>query len=209
MRPTLRRIGSLKALTPLVLPGQRVALMGGSFNPPHEGHLRVAETALKRLNLDQVWWLVTPGNPLKANSGLPPQAERMDAVAHLVRDPRMKITGFEAALGSSYTVDTLSFLRRRHPGVHFVWLMGGDGLAQFHRWRNWRGIARLMPIAVVDRPGYRMKAMAAPAAQALRGSFLPESRSRMLLRRCDGGLWTFLTTRLSPLSSTEIRSGSK
>lgn len=208
MRPTLRSIGSLKAHTPMVLPGQRVGLMGGSFNPPHDGHVRVAETALRRLDLDQVWWLVTPGNPLKANGGLPPQAERMAAVASLLRDPRMKPTGFEAALGSSYTVDTLSFLRRRHPGVRFVWLMGGDGLAQFHRWRNWRQIAALMPIAVVDRPGFRLKAMAAPAAHALDRSFRPESRARSLPGANRGGRWTFLTTRLSPLSSTEIRAKS-
>lgn len=208
MRRTLRKIGSLGARTPLVLPGQRVGLMGGSFNPPHEGHLRVAETAVKRLGLDQVWWIVTPGNPLKSNGGLPPLPERMRAVRGMIRDPRMKPTGFEVALGTAYTVDTLSFLHRRHPSVHFIWLMGGDGLAHFHRWRNWQEIAALMPIAVVDRPGFRLKAMASPAARALARHFVPENAARRLSLRARGGLWTFLTTRLSPLSSTEIRAKS-
>ena len=201
-------MATLKARTPLVFPGQRVGIMGGSFNPPHEGHVRVAETALRRLRLDQVWWLVTPGNPLKPNGGLPPLASRIAAVDRLIRDPRMKATGFEAALGSAFTVDTVSFLVRRHPGVRFVWLMGGDGLASFHRWRLWRRIAASMPMAVVDRPGFRLKAMASPAAHALARRFQPEQRAANLSRQRSSPMWTFLSTRLSPLSSTEIRSKS-
>ncbi len=208
MKPKGASIGTLKARTPLVLPGQRVGIMGGSFNPPHEGHLRVAETALRRLRLDRVWWVVTPGNPLKSNGGLPPLASRIAAVERLISDPRMQATGFEAGLGSVYTVDTVSFLIRRHPGVAFVWLMGGDALAGFHRWRQWRQIAAEMPMAVVDRPGFRLKAMASPAAHALSRRFLPEARAASLPRRRSPPMWTFLTTRLSPLSSTEIRSKS-
>ena len=129
---------SVSIKTPLVMPGQRIGIMGGSFNPPHEGHAIVAETALKRLALDQLWWVVTPGNPLKSNGALPSQATRMAACAKLAKGPRMKITGFEAGLGTPYTAATIAFLKRRYPGVHFVWVMGADNLASFHRWQRWR-----------------------------------------------------------------------
>lgn len=190
---------------PLAQPGQRVGVMGGSFNPPHEGHLIVARTALKRLHLDQLWWLVTPGNPLKAHDGLAPLADRMAACRVLAGyDRRMIVTGLEAGLGSAYTAVTLHFLRRRYPGVRFVWVMGADSLAHFHRWQNWRGIARLMPIAVVDRPGWRFKALASPAAKVLRATALSEQTSSQLpVRRAPA--WTFLTSRLSSLSSSELR----
>lgn len=209
MRPAVASVATLMARTPLVLPGQRVGIMGGSFNPPHAGHLRVAETALRRLKLDQLWWLVTPGNPLKPNGGLPLLGHRIASVERLIRDPRMKATGFEAALGSAFTVDTVAFLARRHPGVHFVWLMGGDGLAGFHRWRQWRRIAATVPMAIVDRPGFRLKAMASPAAHALSRRFLPEQRAAALPGLGKSPMWTFLTTRLSSQSSTEIRSKTK
>jgi nicotinate-nucleotide adenylyltransferase len=152
--------------------------------------------------------LVTPCNPLKGNGGLPPLAERLVQARQLARHPRMRISGFEAELGSAYTVDTLAFLRRRHPDVRFVWVMGADGLASFHRWRNWRVIAAMMPFVVVDRPGFRLRAMASPAAQALHRFFIPEERSR-LVARGKAPIWTFLTTRLSHISSTEIRAKSK
>jgi nicotinate-nucleotide adenylyltransferase len=200
--------GSIAARTPLTFAGQRIGVMGGTFNPPHDGHVQVAATAIKRLGLDQVWWLVTPGNPLKPNNQLPPLASRIMDARQLARHPRMRITGFEAALGSAFTVDTVTFLRRRYPGVHFIWLMGADGLASFHRWRDWRRIATLLPMVVVDRPGYRLKAMASPAAHALAGSFVPETAAGRLTRARRGRLWTFLTTRLSPLSSTDIRAKS-
>lgn len=190
---------------PLAQPGQRVGVMGGSFNPPHEGHLIVARTALKRLRLDQLWWLVTPGNPLKAHDGLAPMADRMAACRALAgHDPRMKVTGFEAELGSAYTALTLDFLKRRRPDLRFVWVMGADNLAHFHRWQNWRGIARMMPVAVIDRPAWRLRALASPASHALQRFSVPEARSADLASS-QPPRWVFLTSKLSTLSSTELR----
>lgn len=196
--------GSLRVKTPLVFAGQRVGIMGGSFNPPHDGHRIVAETAIKRLNLDQLWWVVTPGNPLKNHNGLPTLEKRMALARRCARGPRMKVTGFETELGTPYTAATLAFLKQRHPGVRFVWVMGADNLATFHRWQKWRGIAGMMPIAAVDRPGYRLKALAQLAAMALAHARIPETKSATLARR-NPPAWTFLTSRLSPLSSTRLR----
>lgn len=190
--------------TPLVAPGLRIGVMGGSFNPPHEGHAIVAETALKRLQLDQVWWLVTPGNPLKAHDGLPHQAQRMTAIRPFARGPAMKITGFEAELGTPYTAATLAFLKRRCPGVPFVWIMGADNLAHFHRWQRWNWIAQNIPFAVVDRPGWRLKALAGRAAQRY-GAFRIDESDAAALPRARTPAWTFLTGPLSPLSSTALR----
>ena len=201
---TCQPFGSLRVRTPLALPSQRIGVMGGSFNPPHEGHRIVAETALRRLGLDQLWWLVTPGNPLKAHDGLAPLDERMSAVAKLARSPRMKITSFESELGTPYTAATLAFLSQRYPLTRFVWVMGADNLATFDRWQHWRTIAATMPIAVVDRPGWRLKALSSPAAAALARGRIDE-RDSALLWRCAPPAWTFLTTRLSPLSSTALR----
>jgi nicotinate-nucleotide adenylyltransferase len=189
------------------MPGQRVGVMGGSFDPPHAGHLIVARTALRRLKLDQLWWLVTPGNPLKAHGGLAPLAQRVAACRALAGgDRRMVVTAFEAQLGSAYTAETLAFLRQRLPQVRFVWVMGADNLATFDRWQNWRGIARSMPIAVVDRPGWRFKAMAGPAAQALAVARVPEARAGSLAMRRPPA-WMFLTSKLSSLSSSGLRRG--
>ncbi len=186
------------------MPGQRIGVMGGSFNPPHAGHVLVAETALKMLDLDQLWWVVSPGNPLKANARLPPQAERMAACRALTADPRIKITGFETDLASPYTARTLAFLNMRFPATRFIWVMGADNLAQFHRWQDWRGIAAANPIAVVDRPGWRLKALASPAARAMAANRVPEGKAGLLGRSAPPA-WTFLTVRLSVLSSTSLR----
>lgn len=199
--------GSVAVKTPPALPGMRIGIMGGSFNPPHEGHAIVARTALKRLDLDFVWWLMTPGNPLKSHDGLAPLNARMAAARALVPEPRMVMTAFEAELGTPFTEATLAFVRRRHPATHFVWIMGADNLASFHRWQNWRGIAAVMPFAVVDRPGWQLAALSAPAARALAKHRIPESSAR-LLATATPPAWTFLTTRLSPLSSTELRARS-
>lgn len=194
----------VRASMPPVAPGQRVGLVGGSFNPPHAGHLSVAATALRRLSLDRVWWLVSPGNPLKSHRDLAPIDERLAAVRALARDRRMAATGLEAALGTRYTVDTLAAVRRRQPQVRFVWIMGADAFAGLHRWRDWRRIATLAPIAVVDRPGWRLKALASPAARTLARSRIDERRAASLpLRRPPA--WTFLSMRHSPLSSTALR----
>jgi nicotinate-nucleotide adenylyltransferase len=200
--------GSIKVNTPAVARGQRIGIMGGSFNPPHAGHYRVADTAIKRLGLDRLWWVVTPGNPLKSNGQLPNQAERMALIEALCRklgaNPRMVVTGFEAELGSPFTAVTIAFLQRRHPGVQFVWVMGADNMASFHRWQNWRGIASALPLAVIDRPGWRLKALSSPAAQFLARFRLPEARGGALFEH-DRPAWTLLSTRLSTLSSTELR----
>lgn len=199
-----RDFGSIAVRTPLVAPGQRIGLMGGTFNPPHEGHRIVAETALKRLRLDQVWWVVTPGNPLKENGGLPAQDIRMEQARKFARGPKMKITGFEAELGTPYTAATIAFLLRRFPNVRFVWVMGADNLASFHRWQRWQSIAASVPIAVVDRPNWRLKAIASLAAQCLAGKRIDEADAASLPEQKPPA-WTFLTSRLSPLSSTALR----
>jgi nicotinate-nucleotide adenylyltransferase len=203
-RLALRRFGSLAVRTPLALPGQRIGIMGGSFNPPHAGHLAVSETALRRLDLDRLWWVVTPGNPLKSKDGLPPLARRIAACRALLSDPRIEVTGFEADLGSPYTAETLAFLKSRFPRTHLVWVMGADNLASFDRWQDWRRIAALMPIAVVDRPYWRLPALASPAAHALGRYRIPESAAASLPRR-RAPAWTYLGTRLSDLSSSQIR----
>lgn len=182
----------------------RIGLFGGSFNPPHEAHRLVALTALKRLGLDAVWWLVTPGNPLKSGGGLAPLAERMEAARHLARHPAIHVTGIEAALGTRYTFDTIAALKARCQGVHFVWIMGADNLGQFHLWQNWRGIAGALPIAVVDRPGAGLRAVAGVAARTLARYRLNESDG-LLLPYSSPPAWIFLHGLKSPLSSTAIR----
>lgn len=194
----------LRAEVPLALPGQRIGLMGGTFNPPHAGHATCAVTALRRLKLDQLWWMVTPGNPLKRGEDLPSLAQRMAASRQFAADPRIRVTGFEAALGSSYTYETLRYLTRRLPGVHFVWVMGADNLAGFHRWQEWRQIARLVPMAIVDRPGWRLAALASPAAASLSRYRVPESFAARLALMPPPA-WSLLSTRLSEASSTSLR----
>lgn len=194
--------GRRGALPPF-FPGERIGLYGGSFDPPHHGHLHVAETALKRLGLDRLWWVVTPGNPLKAN-GAAPLAERLAAVRALVGDRRMVATGFEAGLGLTYSYETVSFLRRRAPGVRFVWIMGADNLASFHRWRDWRRLAGLVPMAIVDRPGATRGAFASPAAHALARFRVPE-RDAASLPGLAPPAWCFLHAPLDGSSSTALR----
>jgi len=189
---------------PLAFPGERIGLMGGTFNPPHMGHLVCAQTALRRLKLDRLWWMVTPGNPLKENNNLPPLGERIAASRALTHDPRIVVTGLEAGIASGYTYETLRYLKRRLPGARFVWVMGADNLIGFHRWQHWREIADLVPIAVVDRPGCRHAALASPAARAFARSRVPE-REAALIPAATPPAWTFLTTRLSAASSTALR----
>ena len=200
--------GSIKVKPPPIHAGQRIGVMGGTFNPPHAGHALISRTALRRLRLDQLWWVVTPGNPLKINNGLPPAQYRMELCRRLAPDKRMRITAFEEDLATPYTAATLAFLARRFPGVQFVWIMGADNLASFHRWQHWRDIAGNVPIAVVDRPGWRLKALASPAAHWMRRAYVPESRADTLPAH-RAPAWTFLTGPLSPLSSTDLRAAAK
>lgn len=146
----------------------RVGLLGGSFNPAHGGHRRISLFARRALGLDEVWWLVSPGNPLKPSAGMAPLAARFGSAKLQARRAPIRVTAIERELGTRYTVDTLGALRRRYPKIDFCWLMGSDNLAQFHLWCDWRGIARSMPIAVIARPGYDGAALASPAMAWLR-----------------------------------------
>ena len=185
-------------------PQLRIGLMGGSFNPAHEGHRYVSEVAKKALKLDAVWWLVTPGNPLKQHGALRDLNERAEAARNMADDPRIDISCLESVIGTRYTVDTITYLRRRVSGLRLVWIMGADNLAQFHRWQNWRRIASEVPIAVIDRPPQSFRALAAPAAQALARYRLPENEAgRLADRRAPA--WVFLTGMKLNLSSTGLR----
>jgi nicotinate-nucleotide adenylyltransferase len=189
---------------PLAAPNMRIGLLGGSFNPPHAAHRQISLAALKRLELDQVWWLVSPGNPLKDAGNAPDLERRIEAARAVSRHPKIVVTGFEAGRRSPYTVDTLSFLRRRYPSAQFVWLMGADNLASFHLWRGWERIFGLVPIAVLDRPGYRLKARASRAAQRFAFAALDETDARGLAGM-QPPAWTLVTIPLSSLSSTRLR----
>jgi nicotinate-nucleotide adenylyltransferase len=192
------------ARLPRLAPGMRIGLYGGSFNPAHPGHRHVSLLALRRLELDRVWWLVTPGNPLKDRGDLAPTALRALEAEQIAAHPRIDVTTFEEDIRAFYTVDTLAYLRRRHPGVRFVWIMGADSLASFHRWRGWRRIARMMPFAVIDRPGWTLKAVHARGAQALSGWRIHEAQAPVLANM-KAPAWVFLHGPRSPLSSTAIR----
>jgi nicotinate-nucleotide adenylyltransferase len=184
--------------------GQKIGLFGGSFDPPHDAHLAACLLAMKRLGLDRVWWLVTPGNPLKDTRRLAPLKDRIAAARKLARDPRIHVTGLEAEIGTRYTYDTIAYLRARCPGVNLVWIMGADNLRGFHRWQRWREIASLVPIAVVDRLGPSLYAARGPAGEALARYRVPERAARSL-PRCKPPAWVFLHGLKSPLSSTALR----
>ena len=185
-------------------PGMRIGLFGGTFDPPHMAHLGASLLALRRLKLDRVWWLVTPGNPLKNTRGLAPLAQRIAAARALTHHPRIDVTGLEAVINTKYTYDTISWLLTRFPRVRFVWIMGADNLRSFHRWQNWRGIAKLVPIVVVDRLGPSLYAAASPAGQAFGRARIPEHNAATLPDR-RAPAWAFLHGLKSPLSSTALR----
>ncbi|MXO65690.1 nicotinate-nucleotide adenylyltransferase [Altericroceibacterium endophyticum] len=184
--------------------GPATALLGGSFNPAHGGHRRITLFALDALGLDEAWWLVSPGNPLKPRAGMAPLYARLRSARKMARRAPIKVSAIERELGSPYTVQTLKALRRRYPKRRFVWLMGADNLAQFHRWRNWRGIAREMPIAVIARPGYDDAAIASPAMAWLRRYRLPASSFR---NRFEWSAPALIELRFDPdpRSATQIR----
>ena len=184
--------------------GLKIGLFGGTFDPPHAAHRAACLLAMQRLNLDRVWWLVTPGNPLKDTRGLSSLAERIAAAETLANNPRIIVTGVEAEMRTRYTYDTVRTLTARCPGVHFVWIMGADNLRSFHRWQKWRAIADLLPIAVVDRVGPSLYATAGRAAQALGRFRIPERDAKSLPRRKPPA-WVFLHGLKSPLSSTALR----
>lgn len=188
---------------PAASPGQVIGLLGGSFDPPHAGHAHITREALKRFGLDQVWWLVSPGNPLK-KQGPAPMARRL-AAARLVMDhPRVRITDLEARIGTRYTAATLERLQALYPGVRFVWLMGADGLADFHLWDRWQWIMRHVPVGVLARPGQRISARTSVAAARFE-RFRLKARSSTMLGQQMAPAWCFVNIPMNTLSSSAIR----
>jgi len=184
--------------------GRRVGLLGGSFNPAHAGHRHISLLAIRRLRLDQVWWLVSPQNPLKPKSGMAPFEERLASARRAARHPKLVVTDIEARLGTVYTANTLVRLRQMFLRTRFVWLMGADNLRQIDRWERWQDIFRTVPIAVFARPSYDLRANASPAARRFASSRIPEKRA-MRLADLPPPSWLFLHTQLHPASATEIR----
>lgn len=184
--------------------GRRIGLLGGSFNPAHEGHRHISLLALQRLRLDGVWWLVAPQNPLKPVAGMAPFAARLAHARRAARHPRVRVSAVEARLGSRYTADTLAALTRRFAGVRFVWLMGADNLGQIDRWHRWREIFRTVPVAVLDRAPYSLRVLNGTAAQRFRGARLPPSAAGLLADRPPPA-WVFLPGPRHPASATGLR----
>lgn len=186
---------------PMATRGMVVGLLGGSFDPAHGGHVHITREAIKRLGLDRVWWLVTPGNPLKVRQPAP-MADRLAQARGVMNDPRVEITDLEARLGTRYTAETIARLQAIYPGVRFVWLMGADNLVQFHRWERWRDILRAVPVAVLARPGSGVSARLSVAARAFR--VYQSGRGEGLGHRRPPA-WAFVNLPLHPASSSEIR----
>ncbi|HIJ43699.1 MAG: nicotinate-nucleotide adenylyltransferase [Rhodospirillales bacterium] len=184
--------------------GRRIGLLGGSFNPAHGGHMHVSERALERLRLDEVWWLVSPQNPLKPSAGMAPLRVRLAAARKLATGPRVKATDIERRLGTRYAVDTLESLFAEFPDDRFVWIMGADNLIQAHRWKNWRRMFRMLPIAVFARPSYCLRALTAKAARRFARARVRASRAGDVVAM-QPPAWVFLRERLHAASATQIR----
>lgn len=188
--------------------GGRIGLLGGSFNPAHDGHLHISREALKRLRLDAVWWLVSPQNPLKLASGMAPLAARMTSALAMARHPRIHVTEIEGQLGTRYTADTLASLKTRFPGTHFVWLMGADNLIQLPHWARWQKIMESVPIAVFGRPAYSSRAMLGKVAQRYARKRVDVADAGRLAG-CSPPAWAFFPIKLHPASSTALRSADR
>ena len=184
--------------------GQRIGLLGGSFNPAHAGHRAISTTALRRLRLDAVWWLVAPQNPLKSGTDTAPLRTRLTAAEAIARHPRIVVSALEETLGTVYTVDTVAALARRFPRVRFVWLMGADNLVQISHWRRWPQIFATVAVAIFDRPTYSLRALAAPAARRFARQRIGEPSAARLAER-QPPAWVFIRHRLNAQSSTRIR----
>ena len=188
---------------PVAKPGQVVGLLGGSFDPPHSGHVHISKAAIKHFRLDQLWWVVSPGNPMKTR-GPAPMEHRLQASRALMRHPRVRVTDIEEKLGTRYTAETLAAMQRRYQGVHFVWIMGADNLVQFHRWQNWRWIIKNFPIGVIARPGDRISARLSRAARMYRAAKQPK-QSTHILGFAETPSWAFVNLPMSEQSSSAIR----
>lgn len=188
---------------PVAACGMAVGLLGGSFDPAHAGHVHITREALKRFGLDRVWWLVSPGNPLKTR-GPAPMAARLAQARAIMRHPRVTVTDIEARLGTRFTAATLARLGAIYPGVRFVWLMGADNLAQFHRWDRWQKIMGTVPVGVLARPGGAARSRLAPAPRMFAAAHLPEGLADSLGRR-KAPAWCFVNLPMVDLSSSAIR----
>ena len=184
---------------------RRIGLLGGSFNPAHAGHLHISREALRRLGLDEVWWVVSPQNPLKGTDGMAALERRLAGARAVARDKRVRVAAPEAALGTRYTVDTVAALRRYFPMARFVWLMGADILPQLPRWKHWQRLFRKVPIGVFDRPGYRFQALAGVAARRFAAARLFTDLRR--LPALPPPAWCFIRCPLDSHSATAIRTG--
>ena len=183
---------------------KKIGLLGGSFNPAHRGHRRISLAAMAALGLDEVWWLVSPGNPLKPARGMAPYEARFASAREQTKGTRIKVSDFERDAGTRYTVDTIEQLKRRYPDFRFIWLMGGDTVAQFHQWRRWRDLAALVPIAVIHRPGYDALARAAPAMGWLRWFVRPLNQAKRWTEWSAPAIF-FLRLPPDPTSATRLR----
>lgn len=191
----------MRAGFPIATKGMVIGLLGGSFDPAHEGHVHITREAIKRMGLDRVWWLVSPGNPLKARQPAP-MPQRLARARSVMPDPRVVISDLESRLGTRATADTLDALRKLYPGVHFVWLMGADNLVQFHRWGRWRDILRSVPVGVLARPGAGVAARTSVAARAFQVHQLSRGEN---LRSHRAPAWCFVNIPLNAASSSAIR----
>jgi len=192
-------LGSLEAGA-----GRRIGLLGGSFNPAHEGHLHISQLAIKLLELKEIWWLISPQNPLKSEEGMAPLADRLAGAESLAGGEKITVTALESELGTRYTADTLNALKERFPEAQFVWLMGADNLIQIDRWHNWTSIFETVPVAIFARPTYSLEAESAKAStQFARFRVKPHQANQ--LADMDSPAWVFLRTPESSVSATEIR----
>lgn len=188
---------------PHARPGQVIGLLGGSFDPAHAGHVHITRAALRLFGLDRVWWLVSPGNPLKRH-GPAPMEDRIARARAMIRDPRVSVTDFEARAGTRYTAETIAALQATYPGVRFVWLMGADNLVQFDRWQDWRQIMARVPVGVLARPGQNLPARASRAARTFHAARIKANFSRALAH-ADAPAWCFVNVPLRDISSSAIR----
>jgi len=190
---------------PIAAKGQVIGLLGGSFDPAHDGHVLITQEAIKRFGLDRVWWLVSPGNPLK-EKGPAALEQRMERAHQVMRDPRVGVTDIESRLGTRYTAASLHALRRHYPGVRFIWLMGADNLVQFDKWHDWRSIAQSTPLAILARPGQRLPARLSRSSRILMKSFV---KNKNALRKIKAPAWCFADIPMSKSSSSQLRKAGK
>jgi nicotinate-nucleotide adenylyltransferase len=182
---------------------RRIGLLGGSFNPAHEGHLHITLEAFKRLGLSEVWWLVSPHNPLKSRSDLADYSKRFASAAHWAHHPRIRVLDIEERKGFRYSIDTIAYLQKRHHDAQFVWLMGADNLAHFHRWKSWQTLLHRLPMVILDRAPYAFAALRSRAALRYRHKRL--TNSRLVLRKKNLPMWVYLTIPRHPQSATNLR----